>query len=112
MTNKDKLMEILRQVKCYGSNVDEYYLNNVADRLVESGVIVPPCKVGDKLYNADSLIYEYCYWEVEIIKIYADGNYIVDDSGNLYSFADIGKTVFLTKEEAEAELRKRSDNNG
>ena len=37
---KDKLLEILRQVKHCGASVDEYYLNDVADHLLANGVIV------------------------------------------------------------------------
>ena len=37
---------------------------------------------------------------------------IIQKPFKLEWLTEIGKTVFLTKEEAEAELRKRSDNSG
>ena len=101
---REKLIELI--TKARAPLISRPLAEKEADFLLENGVIVPPCKVGDKLYNKHSLIDEYCYWEVEKIEIYKDENGIVDDSNNWYSFEDIGKTVFLTKEEAENALKE------
>ena len=101
---REKLIELLSRVS---EEKDCPQMHEIADYLLENGVIVPPCKVGNKLYNEHSLIDEYCYWEVEKIEIYKDENGVVDDSDNWYSFEDIGKTVFLTKDEAKNALKKR-----
>ena len=97
---RDRLIELL----C------GHYMNTtsdaeeVADYLLENGVIVPPCKVGDTVYRIDDK-QVYDWWQVEHIEIYADEIVFVDDSDNEFTEDDIGKTVFLTKEEAEKVLR-------
>ena len=106
MTDRERLIEILSQN--IRKNRGESEIVAIANHLLTNGVIVPPCKVGDKLYTEDSLIDEYCYWEIVRIEIYEDESGFVDDSGNWYSFDDIGKTVFLTREEAEKALAERS----
>ena len=50
-----------------------------------------PCKVGTPVF---------------IIEKYADGNHIVPDMFDYYDLSAFGKTVFLTREEAEAALAK------
>ena len=97
----------------------------VADHLIAHGVIVPPCKVGDTVYyfcetfgavlpyfvetlniwyyDKDKLCYQYeanCYNNEE--------NELID--GIDFEPDDIGKIVFLTKEEAEQKLKEL--NNG
>lgn len=108
----------------------------IADYLLESGVIIPPCKVGDKLYAiSENYVKECTCDEISIhneISICADfqcdydckgcpfnawkqdfhtGEYSCDGEygTHFFSIEDFGKTVFLTREEAEAKLR---ENNG
>lgn len=72
-----------------------------------------PCKVGDTVWVAvSSLSINLLELEIAYIGIYA--NYICACTYGGYSFDtnEIGKTVFLTREEAEAALRERSKNNG
>jgi len=77
----------------------------LADHLLASGVIVPPCKVGDKLYNKYSLTDDCCYWEVIKFEVYDDEIWIIDDGDNCYSEKEIGKFVFLSREDAEKALK-------
>ncbi len=95
---------------------------SIADHLLANGVIVPPCKVGDTVYvpwrwNGEQGIGVV---EVEEIKIYNSQNHIMffidmqsDDEDYNQSYGgwkidkSIGKTVFLTKEEAEQALKER-----
>ena len=90
----------------------------VADRLLANGVIVPPCKVGTTLfflYNtpyADKpdltpRIYKTTDWYFEV-----DKAGIVINTSDIHSFNKVydyvlGKTVFLTREEAEKALKER-----
>ena len=76
----------------------------VADVLLANGVIVPPCKVGDTVYRIDDK-QVYDWWQVEHIEIYADEIVFVDDSDNEFTEDDIGKSIFLTREDAEKVLR-------
>lgn len=43
------------------------------------------------------------------LAVYVDEMCFEDDSDNWIAFDDIGKTVFLTKEEAEQTLRKEDE---
>jgi len=72
---------------------DEY----IADYLLAHGVIVPPCKVGDTVYQVDA---ERVYPSVVKAVIY-------DTDGIAFDERAIHKTVFLTREEAEQALKER-----
>ena len=91
----------------------------LADYLISNGVIILPCKVGDSLYLVD-LEYGVCKCIVNDIQILSDNEPVFTlyyYSQNGYEPAELewdidierdcfGKTVFLTKEEAEARLRE------
>lgn len=74
----------------------------MADHLLNNGIVVLPCKAGDTVYVL--ALDKYCVigkkrgWMRKIDK--RTFNYHILDN---YEF---GKTVFLTKEEAEAALEK------
>ena len=73
----------------------------------EQGLLVRlPCKVGDMIYRpirVNNGIYAYA---VSSIEIPPSGEVIVYDGLCGYSWSDFGKTVFLTREEAEAALKE------
>ncbi len=81
------------------------------DLLLANGVIVPPCKVGDVVYEID--LPEYGVIVCEITKVLCDSRVVVvnviyghgNGSEYYFEFDDFGKTVFLTKEEAEQALK-------
>jgi hypothetical protein len=93
---------------------------HIADYLINSGVIVPPCKVGTTLYflynspyadkpDLTPRIYKTTNWYFEV-----DKTGIVINTSDIHSFNKeydyhLGKTVFLTQEEAEKAL-ERSEN--
>ena len=74
-------------------------------------VIVPPCKVGDVVYEID--LPEYGIIVCEVTKVLCDSREVIvnvtDGHGKgseyYFEFDDFGKTVFLTKEEAEEALK-------
>lgn len=75
-------------------------------------LVVLPCKVGDTVYVEWSDGLEYDKSVVEKISIGADGQarflipaYLHSHSASWYQTSDFGKTVFLTREEAEATLK-------
>lgn len=79
----------------------------VDDKLIETGVILPPCKVGQQVYRIYPHYEQPIFsWIITEIQVYQDEIIFVDDSGNEMKIDDIGKTVFLTKEEAEKALLK------
>lgn len=75
----------------------------VADYLLKRGVIHIPCKVGDIVYQTDGVrIYELTILDISLHKnkphYETDGVDFDDDA--------IGKSIFLTKEEAERRITK------
>ena len=74
------------------------------DSLLANGVIVPPCKVGDKVWTKYGDKFEI--ERIEILKdakIFRCGNPNTDDYMAFFD-DEIGTYVFLTKEEAEETL--------
>lgn len=108
---RDRLIELLNRKydhfcdQC-GVNKDSHYTENLADYLLANGVIVPPVKVGQSIYRISINGKEiYGDWRIIELIVYEDEMGFLDDSDNWIDFEDIGKTVFLTKEEAEAALK-------
>jgi hypothetical protein len=131
MTDKEKITEILKAyTKKHNISASVVILEEYAEELVKQGVIVPPCKVGDTVY----VIMETSCEDVDLAntvcefykKLHEDMctlprgkcpyKYIIRacevNKSNILHFSEkFGKTVFLTKEEAEAELEKRGVSN-
>ncbi len=91
----------------------------VADFLLANGVIVPPCKVGDVVYIIENPytflpLRKVVEGEVVSIHLHESGLFIrvLFDTEKINGCADynldwrLGKTVFLTKAEAEQALAK------
>jgi hypothetical protein len=85
----------------------------VADHLIENGVIVLPCKVGDTIYYLDgSIIVESKVHCISFGGRYGDYKggqmhiYDSDKDNITVKLDNFGKTVFLTKEEAEQKLKE------
>lgn len=94
----------------------------IADHLLENGVIVPPCKVGDTVYIVEN---PYTYLplkkvvdgEVVSIHRHEHGLYlrVLFDTKKINGCRDynldwcLDKSVFLTKEKAEKALAERSE---
>lgn len=94
MTERERLAEMIRSAMRWGWTEP----SEIAERLIEDGdVIVTPCKVGDTVYQTDGCrIYESTVREI-----------IYDTDGIAFDETAIGKSVFLTREEAEAALAER-----
>ena len=120
MTDRERLIEILSKPIYVHEYADVTVA--VADHLLKNGVIVPPCKVGERLYflydctfanraNLTPRIYETTDWYFDIDE---KGISILTRSIRSYKgrhHYSLGKTVFLTREEAEKALAERSLNN-
>ncbi len=78
-----------------------------ADYLIANGVVVPPCKVGDK-------VYAFSYPRTDIIvideEIVESLSFQVETDECYYDEDKFGKTVFFTKDQAEQKLKELSDN--
>ena len=87
--------------------------------LIENGVVLPPCKVGQTVYIIDEPDFEEDYvLDVEVSEIGQDmkGMWIglklpLGMRLSKYVYPNnLGKSVFLTKEEAEEKLKELKDN--
>lgn len=112
---RERLIEILSKPIYPKVGVDPAEV--VADYLLDNGVIVPPCKVGDKVYIIDedyaTECDEPCVVEVGVLMLFIGKHGIAVDLSlplgfRLNTMAAVGKNVFLTREEAEKALRERS----
>ena len=78
-------------------------------------LVVLPCKVGDTVYEANKRgfvsTYEVISIHVSSCSILVGWNLVDGIYSNLNGFeiSTLGKTVFLTREEAEAALKKREE---
>ena len=104
MTDRERLIELMIEAKRTDPETGSF-ADYLADYLLSSGVIVLPCKVGDRVYRPSD-----CLGVVQFViisfNIYESEMFFMDDSENIIYLSDIGKTVFLTREEAE---RARSE---
>ena len=107
MTERERLIELL------GDILEKHNLpENIADELLSRGVIVPPCMIGDTVY-ADTLGEIEGFIIISIELAYTSNGFEGDFVANngkyplLFKFRNIGKTVFLTREEAEKALKER-----
>lgn len=124
---KDGLIDLLNE-STFGVNehtladyLKKETIERVADHLLANGVIVPPCKVGDKVYIVDGTTdgivvgkitnLEYNLYTTPREWITVRGNYPIFGELEEKSRIDLllGKTVFLTKAEAEKALAERSE---
>lgn len=116
MTDKERITEILKAyTKKNNISASSVILEEYAEDLLANGVIVPPCKVGAEIFgvfdNDDEQrkeIYEgkvICFSLDENNLLWAKMRY---KNGLTYwhTIDDFGKTVFLTKEEAEEKLKE------
>ena len=126
MTQKERLVKLLLPQLFVFSAID---CEKLAEYLLDNGVIVPPCKVGDTVYRVDKSItndklkvFEYSIIRIDCV-VKADGHrctsiavanisdnglrlsrtepYILQDDGDFERF------FFLTREEAEQALKER-----
>ena len=123
---RDRLIEIFKKTDYnifpnstvnanLANQFSDYALNDIVDKLLKNGVIVPPCKVGDVVYFAvddyhdsavidgihiteQGVLFTWVQYEVgyELTECWDEGEFNIED---------IGKTVFLTREEAEQALK-------
>ena len=65
-----------------------------------------PCKVGDTVYLPNKYMKRIVSFNIVEFYIFKDGYAILDNFENEYEIEDFGKTVFLTREEAEKALKE------
>ena len=111
MTNDKQRERLVELIQASVNGCARNWAEVIADYLLANGVIVPPCKVGDTLY----VIEDGLWWEARVERIvmrrgtgvtpcivfaiYRNGLHPIVEEDSF------GKTVFLTKEEAEQALK-------
>lgn len=117
MTQKEKLIKLIINAKRTDPETGSF-TEYLADHLLENGVIVPPVKVGDTVYYIEGAYYRSVNLKVRPIKVTEISQKASRSGTNLgwgiiangirYKFSSIGKTVFLSRNEAEQALKERS----
>ena len=101
MTGKEQLIKLIDE-KLMEQLTFKNLSEVLAEHLLANGVICPPCKVGDVVYD---IHYGKVFGgKVIMLNIFDDCFTFMASGGRYYKDDDIGKTVFLTKEEAEQAL--------
>lgn len=106
MSEKERLVELLLESepikeRDLDDGWEDNEISDIAEYLLENGVIVLPCKVGDTVYQTDTAGQIYA----STVK-----NIIYDTSSIAFDERAIGTTVFLTKEQAEKALKGGAKN--
>ena len=121
MTQRERLIELIRESLMENIGKSCNLAEIIADHLLANGVIVPPCKVGDKVYYTErntlqEMRVEYgtlqngftmtakCLDKCDMCTIFCDPK--KKACGVVFDYNVIGKTVFLTREEAEKALER------
>lgn len=114
MTDRYRLIELVDKAKeeYAGDVTDHTETDYIVETLLNEGAILPLCKVGDKVY----MIFENEIRKLRVISL----SYLFSSSFNhfnlhtensrgavlSYEMKDIGKSVFLTKSQAEQKLKE------
>lgn len=109
---RDRLIELLENIERNCGEDFPVPKEIIANDLIANGVIVPPVKVGQTVwFIRDKYHNKIEETNVEKVIVKNGGIYIKLGCNSMYetSCNSIGKTVFLTKEEAEKALAESED---
>ena len=115
MTDRERLIELIQNAV---GGCARHWAEIIADHLLANGVIVPPCKVGQTVWSVRTVCNidgtecdEILEGKVHSISTDEKRTWMyMSYLGGLnywHTFDDVGKTVFLAKEEAEQALKER-----
>lgn len=114
INNKTRILTLIREAEEQFAGTGKALLDiedYVAEYLTANGVIAPPCKVGDVVYV---VFYKHKFVEENRVIGFIIGrnnDTLQFEGGSIYTIWDkaynehFGKTVFLSREEAEAALK-------
>lgn len=99
---KDKLIDLLKDTLSeWECDVTDKTIEEIADHLSANGVIVPPCKIGEKIFIVITKRPKANFPKFSFVKetrlTYLNLERVI---------AEFGKTVFLTRKEADAALAR------
>lgn len=110
MTERERLIELIRKCDIMSIPTDGF-IEGFADYLLEHGVYLPTVKIGTTIWTnkpfkdgiiRDGDIVALVFDEDGVSECYV--NFDPEPYTGVFSIEEIGKTVFLSKEEAENEL--------
>lgn len=125
---RDRLVELLSDIPCNAEScsavcdgrcqefddLDRCQIYRLADHLTENGVVVPPCSLHQTLWEITwNKRIEQC--KVSSLTQKADGSFKIRLTNLIHKFVfeitpdKIGKTVFLTKSQAEEALKNEQE---
>lgn len=115
MSDRDRLIELLKKADDNASkklitDYDDAIVDN-ADYLLANGVIVPPCKVGGKVYWINRIKNKIMADKVISVNLYKNGWTITTDTIGTKTTSTYGlnrflEIMFFTKEEAEQAFKE------
>lgn len=123
MTDRDRLIELMSGLP-FSAEYEKYnsleFAEHLADHLLANGVIVPPCKVGDKVYYVHETLWDNDYKnkvisesvKKRILKIVERPKHFTNLALEILTFNYCFITdwlkgnIFLTREEAEKALER------
>ena len=122
MTDREWLIELMQKCDIVKIPTSKF-IEGFADYLLEHGVIVPQCKVGDTVYiinranKPQEMIFDLidlrctCVNDTDCMcgSLCNDIEHNACQHRFKNDFSDIGKTVFLTREEAEKALKEQKN---
>lgn len=120
---RDRLIELIKQATAlhldYLESIDQKGLTDtdgrakfIADHLLANGIIVPPCKVGDKVYVVNTLfVSEYTINEMAYDNIFfrfycANEDYAIECRSFMFFDERIAQGKSITNKEFFDELKK------
>lgn len=133
---RERLIELIRKSHCVeiwnhhtDDSIEPDPIEQLADYLLANGVIVPPCKVGDTVWirwgfqDTKKEIYPVRVYALRFdtkknnmrlcvtgtFEITAYGGWFTHNYMGTFPWDSVGKTLFLTREEAERALRKEDE---
>lgn len=108
MSDRDRLIELLLRGS-WDYLLCKENIELLTDHILADGWIRPPCKVGDKIYYIDKYSGKVEEDIVRFFTVTQNGTkpILVRHNTKFWDMYEWGKTVFLTKEEAERALKER-----
>ncbi|MBO5060257.1 MAG: hypothetical protein J6C82_05020 [Clostridia bacterium] len=118
MSERERLIELLTEGQPPFNPLNDVCIEKLADHLLANGVLVPPCKVGDTVYEAlprvghirSNKVVGFHLGRFTNIRGQKRKEYLICYSDFSLTHIDIdkfGKTVFPAKEEAEQVLKSQ-----
>ena len=113
--DRERLIDLMIEAKRTDPETGSF-TDYLADYLLKHGVIVLPCKVGDRVYEITGRktvsVYKVRAIRVELFGLFIEWDIVegIVWKSLVINAGEIGKTVFLTREDAERALKECKDN--